>query len=63
MENSDEFVKNLRLLLGLTQEEFAHKLGVGFVTVNRWENKHNKPSRMAMKILTALAEETIRDLH
>ena len=31
-------IKELRTKLGLTQEEFARLLGVGFTTVNRWEN-------------------------
>ena len=35
-------IKELRTTLGLTQEQFAAKLGVTFTTVNRWEN--NKPN-------------------
>lgn len=36
-------IKDLRLKLLLTQTEFAKKLGVKFLTVNRWENSHAKP--------------------
>lgn len=53
-----ELVLDLRLRLGLTQEEFAAKLGVTFPTVSRWENRHSKPSRMAMKLLKGLLQQT-----
>lgn len=46
----------LRLRLGLTQEQFAHKLGVTHVTVNRWENGKAKPSNLAKQALLNLAE-------
>lgn len=52
-----ELVRELRLRLGLTQEEFAAKLGVTFPTVNRWENRRAKPSRMAMKLLEGLLRQ------
>lgn len=45
------FIRELRTLTGLTQEEFAAHLGVTFPTVNRWENGRNKPSKMAMRQL------------
>jgi len=44
-------IKELREALGMTQEEFARDLGVSFVTVNRWENKHASPSPMALRRL------------
>lgn len=53
-----ELVRELRLRLGLTQEEFAAKLGVTFPTVNRWENRRAKPSRMAMKLIEGLLRQT-----
>lgn len=40
-------VKSARLRLGMTQENFAHKIGVTTSTVNRWENGHAKPSQLA----------------
>ena len=46
-----DLVREIRQRLGLTQEEFASKLGVTFPTVNRWENRRAKPSRMAMKLI------------
>lgn len=52
-----ELVRELRRRLGLTQEEFAAKLGVTFPTVNRWENRRAKPSRMAMKLIEGLRQQ------
>ncbi|MCY7321561.1 MAG: helix-turn-helix transcriptional regulator [Phormidesmis sp. CAN_BIN36] len=57
-QNIAELVREFRLRLGLTQEEFAAKLGVTFPTVNRWENRRAKPSRMAIKLIEALLRQT-----
>lgn len=43
-----EFIRDLRLALGLTQEQFAVALGVTYGTINRWENGRSKPSPLAM---------------
>ncbi len=40
-------IRTIRKRLNLTQEQFAHKLGVSFVTVNRWENRRHKPTPLA----------------
>lgn len=50
-------VREIRKKLGLTQEEFAAKLGVSFVTLNRWENHHNTPSALALQQLERLRDE------
>ena len=42
-------IRNLRAKLGLTQEQFAAKVGVTFSTVNRWENGRGKPSPLAQR--------------
>src|SRR3954465_5899459 len=52
-----ENIRTLRHNLGLTQEEFAHRLGITVATVNRWENGHNSPTRLARKALYDLAAE------
>jgi DNA-binding transcriptional regulator YiaG len=44
-------IRTLRKHLDLTQEEFAHEVGVTFATVNRWENGKSKPSRLAVRVL------------
>jgi transcriptional regulator with XRE-family HTH domain len=36
-------VKSLRKRLRLTQEQFAHEVGVTFSTVNQWENGRRRP--------------------
>jgi DNA-binding transcriptional regulator YiaG len=48
-------IKKIRLSLSLTQEEFAHRLGVTHGTVSRWETKRNIPSRLAEKQIRMLA--------
>lgn len=44
----------IRIEMGLTQEQFAAKLGVSFPTVNRWENQKAKPSPLAIQKLQKL---------
>ncbi|ODH02424.1 XRE family transcriptional regulator [Nostoc sp. KVJ20] len=52
-----KLIRELRLLTGLTQEQFAATLGVTYPTINRWENGRAKPSPLAMeKIETQLHE-------
>jgi DNA-binding transcriptional regulator YiaG len=48
-------IRELRIRLGMTQEEFAHAVAVTFSTVNRWENGHAKPSKLARRAIEALA--------
>lgn len=48
-------IKELRDRLGLTQEQFAARIGVTFSTVNRWENGHAKPSKLAELALRSLS--------
>ncbi len=42
-------IKEKRLNLKISQESFAHLLGVTYGTVNRWENGHSKPSPLALE--------------
>jgi len=42
-----ELVKEVRRQLSLSQEDLAHRLGVSFATINRWENNKTTPSRLA----------------
>ncbi|MBL7068809.1 MAG: helix-turn-helix transcriptional regulator [Candidatus Omnitrophica bacterium] len=39
----------------ISQEEFAHKIGVSFSTLNRWLNRKTKPKSKA--ILEAIKRE------
>jgi transcriptional regulator with XRE-family HTH domain len=51
-------IRELRSKLGLTQEQFAAKVGVTFSTVNRWESDKSKPSPLAMRQIEELMERT-----
>ena len=51
----DARVTALRQRLGMTQEEFAHTLGVTVSTVNRWENGKVVPSRLARRAMDSVA--------
>lgn len=46
-----EQIKRARVALRLTQEDLARALEVTVSTINRWENGHAAPSRMAQKAL------------
>lgn len=48
-----KLIHELRLLTGLTQEQFAVSLGVTRITINRWENGRSKPSPLAMEKIEA----------
>ena len=50
-----DLIRTLRQQLGLTQEEFAHAIAVTVSTVNRWENAHAAPSKLAWKVIRDLA--------
>jgi transcriptional regulator with XRE-family HTH domain len=51
MADIPALVKRLRKRLGLTQEQFAHELGVTFSTVNQWENGRRRPQPFLLKRL------------
>lgn len=44
-------IKDIRKRLGLSQNGFANRLGVTWITVNRWENGVQKPSPLAIEKL------------
>jgi len=48
---TSEEIKHLRLMAGLSQEEFARELGISYATVNRWENNRAVPSKLAQRCL------------
>jgi transcriptional regulator with XRE-family HTH domain len=52
-----KMIRRLRAALGLTQEQFAAKIGVTFSTVNRWENGKDKPSPLATLRIKGLQNE------
>ena len=56
--NADD-IKKLRHKLGLTQEQLAHKIGVAFTSISRWENGRTKPSPLAQYALMRLKADLL----
>ena len=52
---NDIKVRDMRHQLEMTQEEFAQELGITVSTVNRWENGHSNPSKLARATLERMA--------
>jgi transcriptional regulator with XRE-family HTH domain len=55
---SDKLITDIKRYLerrGISQEEFAHKIGVSFSTLNRWLNKKTVPKSKA--IIDAIRRE------
>lgn len=52
-----KLIRALRWETGLTQEQFAARLGVVYPTVNRWENGHVQPSPLAIQKIEDLLQE------
>jgi DNA-binding transcriptional regulator YiaG len=50
-------IRKLRTAFGMTQEQFAAKVGVTYSTVNHWENSNAKPSPLAMLRIEELENE------
>lgn len=53
----DADVRQLRGRLGLTQEQFADRLGVSTITVHRWESGQSRPRQLALEKLAQLQQE------
>ena len=52
-----KLIKHIRDSLGLSQADFAEKLGVNFATVNRWENGRAIPTKLAQAKLYDYCKE------
>ena len=57
MERLREKVKELRKKMGWAQEDLAREIGVSLSTVQRWESKGAKPSRLARREVKRLFNE------
>ena len=55
--NYSQMVKELRMRMLLTQQEFANHLCVSFETINRWENGKNEPTMKCRRALAILFKE------
>ncbi len=52
-----ELIKALRRHMGLTQAEFAERLGIRQTTVSQWENSVYEPTRATSKYLSLIAKQ------
>lgn len=57
MRMDAERIREIRTRMQLTQEDFAHLIGVTFSTVNRWENGKSTPNRIAHRLLIGLEKK------
>lgn len=55
-ENVAREIKDLRLDMGISQEEFAHKVGVTLMTVHRWESGKTKPHKIFVTKIRKIAK-------
>lgn len=58
MEHLDERVKELRKKKGWVQEDLAREICVSLSTVQRWEKRGGRPTRLARRELARLFQET-----
>ena len=56
-----EQVQQIRNNLQLTQEEFAHKIGVAHSTIHRWERGKSMPSRLALNRINELQNNSFKE--
>ena len=57
-----EEIRRRRRLIGLTQIDLAHSLGVGVSTVARWEKGFTEPKLHHLKALAELFKVTEQEL-
>lgn len=55
--NYAEAIKLLRKRMLFTQTELAQKVGVAFISINRWENGHCEPTMKVKRKLAPLFRE------
>ncbi len=52
-----QFVRELKVLTGLTQEQFAARLGVTYSSVSRWERGRGIPSPLAIQKIEGMLQQ------
>ena len=57
MKELKEKVRELRKRKGWAQEDLAREMSISLSTVQRWENKGGKPTRLARRELRKLLQE------
>ncbi len=58
MSDLSEKLKKLRKKMGWAQEDLARRIEVSLSTVQRWESKGAKPTRLARRELGRLFQKT-----
>lgn len=58
MEQMKEKVRELQKRRGWSQEDLARQIDVSLPTVQRWEKKGTRPTRLARRELSGLFRET-----
>lgn len=53
-------MRALRRRLGLSQAEFAERVGTRQQTISEWETGASRPRRMSQRLLRMVAEEATR---
>jgi DNA-binding transcriptional regulator YiaG len=61
-EMNKEVIKKIRKSTNLSQEDFAHLIGVTTKTVSRWESGESKPTKLTLKILTAIKSRKNKEI-
>ncbi len=52
-------IKEIRVQLDLSEEDFAREVGVSYATVNRWEKGLFMPSRMSLRLVEMYCDRMI----
>ena len=56
----EDIIKKIRTELNITQEQLARELNISFSTINRWENGHTSPSKLAkMRLLEFCSSKNV----
>ena len=54
-------IQTVRQEIGATQSQFAERIGVSYVTVNRWENGKNTPNELAWEKIQQIEQHVFGD--
>lgn len=57
-----EYIKDVRVQLGMSQDQLAKALNVSFSTINRWENDKAVPSNLAQRTFFDFCEGNLIEI-
>lgn len=57
LDSKENILKQIRQALGISQEEFAKRLGVNRSSVARWETGYTKDASFTLRQIKALEKE------